>query len=193
VVSGSFTSDGTGSYNLFDPTAAAASMNLYSVPAEAGNVGSANNVIITDTAEPEFATTYFPLECFNSTPSIQLTSAGLITYQVQFNDGPCKQGMFYTNPAITLESTAFSGCSIMEVFSNFGAQGNAQVVPGTLAGPAGLNTVTGSLQGSTLSLTANWLSYLPDIRYPNDKPLLTASWQLEDCPSVRPLGSRVGV
>jgi hypothetical protein len=92
----------------------------------------------------------------------------------------------YANPVITLISAAFSGCNLTPVSSTFPGQGQDPPIGSRDYN----NTVTGSLQGSTLSLTAEWLTYFfPD--FPNDMPSLNASWGLEGCPSVRQLASYV--
>ena len=176
-MNGSFTIDGTTS-NLFDPLAAAQSSGLFSVPAGAGNVVSANNVAINDTSGPEFVTIIFPADCPNTTASVDVTSAGLVTYDVQF--GTCS--IVLSELAITLTSAAFSGCKLTPVSSTFPGQGQ-----GTLAGGPFNNTVTGSLQGSTLSLTAEYLTYIfipQGFPGPKDNTSLTASWRLEGCPAV---------
>ena len=85
---------------------------------------------------------------------------------------------------ITLTSAAFSGCTLTPVSSTFPGQGQDPA-----AGGINLDntvTVTGS-QGSTFSLTAEYLSY--DTSFPKDKTSLTASWRLEGCPAVRQLAS----
>jgi hypothetical protein len=88
-VNGSFTIAGLGSAgNLFDPVAAAQSDDV-SVPAGAGNFASAKNVAINDTSGPEFVTTLFPSACGNTTASVDVTSAGLVTYDVQFGGELC--------------------------------------------------------------------------------------------------------
>jgi hypothetical protein len=105
---------------------------------------------------------------------VNITSAGLVTYSVEF--APCRGFYFVSdeNPVITLVSAAFSGCSLTAGPSNFQNQGNM--------GMDFNNTVTASLVGSTLSLAAEWLS----LGSFTDSNFLTASWQLENCP-VRPV------
>jgi hypothetical protein len=144
------------------------------VPSGAGNFGSPNNVVINDTAGPEFETIVFPFggTCDKTVASVDVTSAGLVTYKVQFPNAPSCDFGFYS-PAITLTSAAFSGCSLKLLSSNFPQQGQ---------GVADC-TVTGSLDGNTLSLTAKNLVYVYDQRS------LNASWRLEGCPAVRSLGS----
>jgi hypothetical protein len=175
-MNGSFTANYFQTCNLFDP----ALSNELIVPAGAGNSVSANNVAINDTSGPEFVTILFPTFCYNTTASVDVTSAGLVTYDVQF--GTCTIGV--SGPVITLTSAAFSGCTLTPVSSTFPGQG--QDINGQGGGPYN-NIVTGSLQGSTLSLTAEYLIY--DTSFTNDKTSLTASWRLEGCPAVRPLGS----
>jgi hypothetical protein len=177
-VNGSFKISDLGNINHFDPVAANQSGDLFSVPDGAGNSVNANNVAISDTPRPEFATVIDPKSCDNTAASIDLTSAGQVTYHVQFGGG-C--GTRWFGLVITLTSAAFSGCNLTLVSSSFPGQGQD---PSQITDPPSYNnTVTGSLQESTLSLTAEYLTYFFPI-FPNDKTSLNATWRLEGCPSV---------
>lgn len=160
---------------MFDPAADATTGGDIRVPAGVGNSVSPNNVLINDT-QTEFATLF---GSGSSRASVDVNTAGLITYAVQF--GSASSNYRLQNPVITLASDAFSGCSLTAVNSTFPPQGTDP--------PSGQqvynNTVTGSLVGNVLRLTAAWLSCRQN--YPNDKLFLTASWKLEGCP-VRLVG-----
>jgi hypothetical protein len=167
---------GTRSSNLFDPAQASNTIYPFVVPAGSGNINGPDNVTISNTASPEFATNIGPNSCSDVTVSVDVTTQGRINYTVQWV-GCENTGTIYFDTVITINSAAFSGCSLRELSSTFPGQGD-------LTGGQFLdNNVTGSLQGSTLSLTAPVMSYYNGPVYTNST-FLTASWQLEDCPAV---------
>jgi len=163
------------STNLFDPAQAATSGGSFIVPSGAGNSASPNNVVIRDGTgtTPEFATIAVPAAGCAFDITVDVTPAGLVMYSVQFQQSPACDNVL-VNPAITLVSAAFSGCSLTAGPSTFPEQGGGNLN----------NAVTGRLQGNALSLTAAFLSY--NALSGLDSTSLTATWQLEGCPAVRP-------
>jgi hypothetical protein len=170
-VNGTFKIPGV-SPNLFDVTQSTQSSTPFAVPSWAGNSVSPDNVVISDSTAPEFATVLNPGLSCETAANVSITRAGLVTYSVEFT-GDCRRRA--NDPLITLVSDAFSGCSLTAGPSNFPQQGNDGEFN---------NTVTGSLVDNTLILAAKVLSF--NEQDPDEQTSLTASWQLEDCP-VRPV------
>lgn len=106
---------------------------------------------------------YF-VPCDATTASIDFSLSGQITYT--WTSTQCDLKEQFSSPDITLKSAAFSGCTLTAGPSTF---------------PTG-QTVTGTLTADTVRLTAAALTS----NAASPVKTVSATWQLSDCPLVRP-------
>jgi hypothetical protein len=155
---------------MFDPTAVTGRIT-FKVPAQSGNAAIPDKVQITDGPAAEFVTTLSPGFCDATKASVDLSLSGLITYTFQSNTCDLKEVLY--SPVISLKSAAFSSCTLTAGTSTFPTDPNKYPYN---------QTVTGSLTADTVQLTAAILASNAS----SPVKLFNATWQLTDCPSVRP-------
>jgi hypothetical protein len=171
TVNGSFANPREG--NFFDPTNPVYG-TTFIIPASAANIGGPNNIVISAAEDPGFETTVYPGTPYftNTLINLRVTREGLVTLTAQAP--PSSSNRLLSGPySIALASSAFDRCRLTPGFSNFTTLGVDNI------------TITGSMQGSTVQLTA--AEYFPFARN-GIEMFYYASWQLEGCPSVRPSG-----